>query len=301
MGQNSYPAPGQHPSQHQSPFPGGSLPDQSGQIGDPQFPPTKERNVLGIVALVVAVVGFVFACIPGALIVGWVLLPIAFILGIVSVFLPRKGKGLGVAAIIVSVVGTVVGFIVFFAVVANSFSEAFGGDSEVVASEQVQEGESVLDEGAESDEEEAPVAEVGTRDNPAPLGSVIENNEWSVVLNSVDFDAADAIAAENMFNEPAPEGFAYIMVNVTVTYLGNDPDGAMPWVGIDYVTAEGNTIDQSESFVVAPDELDMFSQLYEGASATGNLVLIAPADSVEEGVFAVTPGMFGDKVFVSVQ
>ncbi|MFF1875766.1 DUF2510 domain-containing protein [Kitasatospora herbaricolor] len=39
-----------------------------------------QRNVLGIVALAVAVLGFIFAAIPGALIVGWVLLPIAFIL-----------------------------------------------------------------------------------------------------------------------------------------------------------------------------------------------------------------------------
>src|SRR6478752_7679108 len=36
----------------------------------------KQRNVLGIVALAVAVVGFIFACLPGALIIGWVLLPI---------------------------------------------------------------------------------------------------------------------------------------------------------------------------------------------------------------------------------
>lgn len=37
--------------------------------------------------MIIAIVGFIFACIPGALIVGWLLLPIAFILGIVAVFL----------------------------------------------------------------------------------------------------------------------------------------------------------------------------------------------------------------------
>ena len=66
------------------------------------------RNTLGLVALIIAVVGFIFACIPGALIVGWVLLPIAFILGLVSLFMKGRGKGLGLAAIILSVVGTVV-------------------------------------------------------------------------------------------------------------------------------------------------------------------------------------------------
>ncbi|WP_258934510.1 hypothetical protein [Nesterenkonia pannonica] len=37
--------------------------------------------------------GAVFACIPGALIVGWVLLPIAFILGLVSLFLRGRRRG----------------------------------------------------------------------------------------------------------------------------------------------------------------------------------------------------------------
>jgi hypothetical protein len=41
----------------------------------------------------VSVVGFVFACVPGALIVGWVLLPIAFILGIVGIDSGWKGQG----------------------------------------------------------------------------------------------------------------------------------------------------------------------------------------------------------------
>ncbi|MGK4186588.1 tripartite tricarboxylate transporter TctB family protein [Rothia koreensis] len=86
--------------------------------------PPKSRNVLGVVALVAAVVGFVFACIPGALIVGWILLPIAFILGIVSLFLTGKGKWPGLTAIIVSIVGTVIGFVVFIGVVGSSIDDA---------------------------------------------------------------------------------------------------------------------------------------------------------------------------------
>jgi hypothetical protein len=40
-----------------------------------------------------------------------------------------------------------------------------------------------------------------------PLGSTIETEDgWSVTVNSVDFDAAAAIQAENQFNEPAPAG-----------------------------------------------------------------------------------------------
>lgn len=90
-----------------------------------QPPSSPQRNAVGIIALVTGVVGFVFACILGALIVGWVLLPIAFVLGIVGVCLFGKTKATSIAAISVSIVGVVVGVVVFFAVIADSFSDAF--------------------------------------------------------------------------------------------------------------------------------------------------------------------------------
>lgn len=93
----------------------------------PEAPtPKKPRNVVGLIALIAAVVGFIFACIPGALIVGWVLLPIAFILAIVSLFLSGKPKVQGIIALIVSVVGTIVGVIVFMASLFGAVDEAIG-------------------------------------------------------------------------------------------------------------------------------------------------------------------------------
>ena len=83
--------------------------------------------MVGIISLVCAIVGFIFACIPGALIIGWILLPIAFILSLVSLFLKGKKKGTGVAGLIISIVGTLVGVLVFFAVVATAFDDATSG------------------------------------------------------------------------------------------------------------------------------------------------------------------------------
>jgi hypothetical protein len=77
-------------------------------LAGPQAP-AKRTNTIGLIALIVSIIGFVFACVPGALIVGWVLLPMAFVLGIVGVFLSGKAKGTSIAAIIVSIIGTVVG------------------------------------------------------------------------------------------------------------------------------------------------------------------------------------------------
>ena len=76
---SNFQAPAQNPY---PPAPQYGVGAQNG-AGGPQLPAgprPKTRNGLGIAAFVIAIVGFVFACIPGALIVGWVLLPIAFIL-----------------------------------------------------------------------------------------------------------------------------------------------------------------------------------------------------------------------------
>lgn len=84
-----------------------------------------EKNTVGTAALVTAIIGFIFACIPGALIVGWILLPVAFILSIVGLVGSGKKKGAAVAGLIISIVGTIVGFLVFFVVVGEAFEESF--------------------------------------------------------------------------------------------------------------------------------------------------------------------------------
>ena len=177
--------------------------DHGAPTQTPSPRPTKAKkplNVLGLIALITAALGFIFACIPGALIVGWILLPIAFILALVSLFLKDKPKGMGITALIVSIVGTIVGFAVFFSVVATSVDNAIGsGDTKVV--------EPSSDAGATGGAaEEKPAADAGTRENPHPIGSVIESDDWRVVVNSVTFAATDAVVAANQFNEPPCQG-----------------------------------------------------------------------------------------------
>lgn len=264
-------------------------------------PPTekKPRNILGLIALIVAGIGFIFACIPGALVVGWILLPIAFILALVSLFLPGKGKGLGVAALIVSIVGTIIGFVVFFTVVGNAFNDAFNDDTTVV--EQPAE-QPASDEDDTAAEEEPAAAEEGTRENPYPLGTKVSSDEWEVTVNSVTFAANDAVANANQFNEAPPEGSEYILINTTITYVGSDADGGMPaFVTIAYVTPTGETVDLTDSFAVAPEPLDTMTTLYNGGTVTGNVVLAVPSADAQAGAIAVQPGMLADKVFYAVQ
>ncbi|MFM6975027.1 MAG: hypothetical protein ACKOXM_07890 [Agromyces sp.] len=257
----------------------------------------KPKNVVALIALVTAVVGFVFACSPGAILLGWILLPIAFVLAIVSFFVKERRVGMSVAALVISIVGTIVGAIVFTAFVATTFNNAFGGDVTVLPGSTDSSSSAPASNGSESNAD----AKLGSRENPLPLGTTVEQGDWKITINSVNFDAAKLIAAENSFNEPAPAGKVYILVNVTATYTGSDPNGSSPFITVDYVTVDGVTISTSDAIVVEPEAFDYSSALYTGAATTGNIALAVPTDTATQGVLAVQATLIGDKAFFAVK
>src|SRR5690625_576403 len=87
-------------------------------------PPPPQENGIGLAALIVAIVGFLFDCIPGALIIGWVLLPVALFLSIVGSARSGRRQGTSLAAMVISVICTIVGLVVFASVVSDAFDEA---------------------------------------------------------------------------------------------------------------------------------------------------------------------------------
>jgi len=254
--------------------------------------PTKPAvRPLAWAALGLAALGFVFACIPGALIVGWILLPVAFVLAIVALVMTGR-KWPGVVALILSVVGTIVGFVVFFSLAALAVGDAIEETT----------GSSVTAPSASDDAEpaEEPAAAAGSsRDNPAPIGSVISGREWDVTINGVTLGATADVVAASPINQEPEAGYEYILVNVTTTYTGSDK-GMPALVQISYVTPDGVTIDALDSFAVAPGQLDTTSELYTGATATGAIALAVPSATAAQGVLVVTPGVLADDVFVAV-
>ncbi|RJF40549.1 hypothetical protein D4740_06930 [Actinomyces sp. 2119] len=256
--------------------------------------------------MVCAVVGFIFACVPGALIIGWVLLPVSFVLGLVALF--RRGETLwqAIVAIVLSIVGTAVGAVVFLGLAAGSLGEALDGGP-VTTSSPGSDAEAASDTTSDSDSDtgadqqgSSAADQPGTREDPLPLGTEISNSEWKVVVNSVELDATDTVMAENPFNEAPPEGYQYILVNYTITYLGDDPNGGTPMSTVSYVSADGTTMTTLDTLAVAPDAIDTLTTLYSGGSVTGNEAIAVPSDSAQDGVLAVQPGILDDKVFVTL-
>ncbi|WP_366181214.1 hypothetical protein ABXS69_03680 [Actinomyces timonensis] len=256
----------------------------------------RRRNTLGLVAMILAIIGFIFACVPGALIIGWILLPVSFILGLVALFRKGETQWQAVTAVVLAVVGTIVGVIVFIAFLGEAVDKAVDEAFSPTASAAAPSGSAGVGSGSAASD-----AAGTSRDNPLPLGMEISSKDWKIVVNSVTLHANDQVAAANRFNQPPAEGNEYILVNYTVTYTGDDPSGSTPFESVEYVTPGGVSIGTSSTFAVASDEIDTLTTLYNGGSVTGSTVLEVPSDGVENGVLSVRPGLLVDKKFVSVK
>lgn len=255
----------------------------------PPYPPSvgpqahsKQKNTLGLIALIVGIIGFIFACMPGALVVGWVLLPIAFILGVLGLFQSGKVKGASVAAVIVSVVGTVVGVTVFFTVVGNAFSNAFKNPDLSPSS-------STATTGGGSGPQPS---SKGSRANPLPIGATVSNQEWQITLGP-PHEAWAEIAAANEFNSPPKAGMEYWVVPVTATYTGDKTGNPTFGISVKFVGSDNRTYDGDCG--VIPEPLNDVGDLYKGGVAKGNKCVAVPAGA--NGLWTVSTGFIGNPVF----
>ncbi|MDC4233729.1 DUF4352 domain-containing protein [Actinomyces sp. B33] len=243
------------------------------------------------------------SCIPGIVVLGWILLPVSFVLGIVAALQKNRPHGTGIAAIVVSIIGTFVAIIAFVFIVGHAVDQALHTDVSVDSSTSGAPAQGSEAEASSPADDEAPAgSQAGaTRDNPVALGTMLSSKDWQVTINSVDLDAAALLTEENMFNEPPADGETYILINMTATYIGDEAGGATPWASVDYVSPEGKSYDTTTKFLIAPESFDRMSTLYNGASTTGNIAIAVPSANVEAGVLAVQADILSDKVFVAVQ
>lgn len=245
----------------------------------------KKLNVLALVALIVAAVGFIMACIPVTIIAGWIVLSIAFVLSLVSLFLKGNKKWLGIVGLVLSIIGPIVGVVVFFGVAAVAVNEALEkGDVTITESEGP----------ADADDEDAAATGPGSREEPLAIGSEISSDEWTVVVNSVNPDGTAIVAAGASFNEPAPAGSHYEIINYTITYKGEGSATSLE-VWVDAVTSGGNVVTAYDHFVTLPDEFAL-DELYAGGTLTGSAAYLIPDG--ETILVRVTPGGLADEVFV---
>lgn len=134
--------------------------------------------------------------------------------------------------------------------------------------------------------------EIGTRTNPVKLGetlsaegvTVTDLDDWeketvgnfNLTLNKVTRgeEAYNLIKSYNQFNEPAPEGFEFALLDFTLTATIEDPniaDYVSPSLTV--ISSDGSEIDQDS--VVLENEFGS-KNIYDGGTVNGHLEVLVP-------------------------
>ena len=111
----------------------------------------------------------------------------------------------------------------------------------------------------------------GTRENPVALGSAAQVGDWVIQVSSVSPDGADAVMAENQFNDPPAEGHQFFLVGLEATYVGEE--SATFWVDLS-IKALGDSNVAYESFDaycgLIPDAISDEGETFPGGTVSGN-------------------------------
>lgn len=259
--------------------------------------PSKKPSRLSLVALIVGIVAFVCAIIPGLSFFAFLPAFAALGLGIAALVMKTPGRGKAIAGLILGPIALMIAIIVSVAAIA-------GGVASTVDQAKPQplvESPAPAAPAAQTPQPQAEAKE-GTRTNPAPAGSAIEISDnsgpvWQVQIGAANLNAGDIVAVENQFNDAADAGFQYILVPVTYTYVGTESGIPSLDVTIEFVSAAGTT--HVNAYVVIPNNHNDINEMYNGASAAGNVVIMAPSVDIEEGAFTIST-LLGSQYFVKV-
>ncbi|MGF6823303.1 putative integral membrane protein [Microbacterium sp. ZKA21] len=148
-----------------TPAPGGAAPyAAAGPVGSGVKP---KPHILAWIALGVAALGFLLACIPPTVIVGLILLPIGLILSIVALFM-KGAKWPAITGLILAVVGGIIGTVVLVVSIVAVGVQAIEEISDTTVSSSPQ------DEADDSDDASDDAAESGARPTVDELEDGIE-------------------------------------------------------------------------------------------------------------------------------
>lgn len=140
------------------------------------------------------------------------------------------------------------------------------------------------------------------RSNPLPRGETGQTDEWEVQILEVirGADAYSRLVEANQFNEPAPTGYEYVLVNLRVKYIGDSAEAQS--VDSLWLRSTGDArVKYGWTSVVQP-EPSLDAELFPDGEATGWTTVIAREG--ETNLLGVFEPLFsideGDEIFLAL-
>jgi hypothetical protein len=244
----------------------------------PEAATEPKGQALAIIALIVGVVSLLLCWIPIVNNVVFFLGVLGLILGLWAWSRARKGKsggrGLALAAWIISLLSIAGVFATqaFYGAMLDSIGDAVSDGAD---------GNTAKDDSDKEAEKEA---------KPLALGEAAKvGDEYVVIVESVNLDAADVIKQANQFNED-PKG-RYVLVSLATKYVGSEEGD--PWVdlGVTFAGGDSRNYDESSCEAVVPNEASDQPTLTKNGKASYDVCFDVPDKAIAGGKLYVSESM----------
>lgn len=147
---------------------------------------------------------------------------------------------------------------------------------------------------ADGYEEESSSDGEGTRSDPRTIGSTAQldvtingdnyDDRYEAVVNLtvndiiIGDEAYDMLLAENQFNDPAPEGYQWALINASIELVESETDDYAYYVMDHFKIVEGDGSSAPRESAVTPDEYGS-EDIYSGGTSSGYSSVLIPEDN----------------------
>jgi hypothetical protein len=157
-----------------------------------------------------------------------------------------------------------------------------------------------------------PPSTVGSRDEPYPIGLPVtieidsfgdgDGSIWTMTVLGPGTDLTQAVALENQFNDPPPDGsiFYGVPVSLTLESANKEPLSTLFNLELElFGPVTLSIVDNGfeEGCGVAPGAIDPFKEVFIGGTVAGTVCLAVPADDVAAEVLLTTDSIDGDRIY----
>lgn len=127
-------------------------------------------------------------------------------------------------------------------------------------------------------------------------GETIEYTATYQFSNPVDGEEAwEYVQAQNPYNEPAPDGWQWVILDLTFQLVeGGEDESFMPYINPSSVKSDGTP--SPDGYVTFDGDDFGFPEVYHGGTATGKVATLFPVDD-EDATIKVSPDGFTDIFF----
>ncbi len=116
------------------------------------------------------------------------------------------------------------------------------------------------------------------RRSPNPIGAAVDVGDgWSLTVTGPVSDITGSVVAVNEFNDPPPDGFAFVGVPIRMDFSGPGSSNAF---AVTTKAVGDSNVEYGTECGVIPGELDAFTDVFEGGSLEGQVCFVVPTDEV---------------------